>query len=150
MDAEEIIIDEEKDWITRMLNTDLFVSRIRRRNRKKRWQRIEEVEGEGAVKGKKFIAQKRATRHPQKVNKMWHSFLLSITQPKNRLLHFLIVIFLGFPGGSIVKNPPANTRDTRDMGSKKAILSSILAWKIPRTEGPGWLQSIGSLRVRHD
>ena len=56
MDAEEIIIYEEKDWIIRMLNTDLFVSRIRRRNRKKRWQRIEEVE-EGAVKGKKFIAQ---------------------------------------------------------------------------------------------
>ena len=44
MDAEEIIIYEEKDWIIRMLNTDLFVSRIRRRNRKKRWQRIEEVE----------------------------------------------------------------------------------------------------------
>ena len=32
------ILDEEKDWITRMLNTNLFVSRIRRRNRKKRRQ----------------------------------------------------------------------------------------------------------------
>ena len=28
--------------------------------------------------------------------------------------------------------------------------SSILAWKIPRTEEPGRLQSLGSLRVRHD
>ena len=28
--------------------------------------------------------------------------------------------------------------------------SSILAWKIPRTEEPGRLQSMGSLRVRHD
>ena len=28
--------------------------------------------------------------------------------------------------------------------------SSILAWKIPRTEEPGSLQSMGSQRVRHD
>ena len=28
--------------------------------------------------------------------------------------------------------------------------SSILAWKIPWTEEPGRLQSMGSLRVRHD
>ena len=28
--------------------------------------------------------------------------------------------------------------------------SSILAWKIPRTEKPGRLQSMGSQRVGHD
>ena len=28
--------------------------------------------------------------------------------------------------------------------------SSILAWKIPWMEEPGGLQSMGSLRVRHD
>ena len=28
--------------------------------------------------------------------------------------------------------------------------SSTLAWKIPWTEEPGWLQSMGSLRVKHD
>ena len=28
--------------------------------------------------------------------------------------------------------------------------SSILAWKIPQTEGPGELQSTGSQRVRHN
>ena len=28
--------------------------------------------------------------------------------------------------------------------------SSILAWKIPRTEEPGRLQSMGSQRVRQD
>ena len=27
---------------------------------------------------------------------------------------------------------------------------SILAWKIPWTEEPGWLQSMGSQRVRRD
>ena len=31
-----------------------------------------------------------------------------------------------------------------------AIHSSILAWRIPRTEEPGRLQSMGSQRVRHD
>ena len=31
-----------------------------------------------------------------------------------------------------------------------ATHSSILAWKIPRTEEPGGLQSMRSQRVRHD
>ena len=36
--------------------------------------------------------------------------------------------------------------------SEKAMAthSSTLAWKIPWTEGPGRLQSMGSLGVRHD
>ena len=39
-----------------------------------------------------------------------------------------------------------------DYGSEKAMAphSSTLAWKIPWTEEPGGLQSMGSLRVRHD
>ena len=53
---------------------------------------------------------------------------------------------LGFPGGSVVKNPPANT--VRSLGredpseEEKATHSSILAWEIPWTEKPGGLQSI--------
>ena len=31
-----------------------------------------------------------------------------------------------------------------------ATHSSVLAWKTPRTEESGWLQSIGSQRVRHN
>ena len=31
-----------------------------------------------------------------------------------------------------------------------ATHSSTLAWKIPWAEEPGWLQSMGSLRVVHD
>ena len=38
--------------------------------------------------------------------------------------------------------------DTLEKGM--ATLSSILAWKIPWTEEPGGLQSMGSQRVRHD
>ena len=59
----------------------------------------------------------------------------------------------GFPGGAVVKNPLPNAGDARDMGLipglrifpgvGKATHSSILAWKIPWTEEPGRLQSIG-------
>ena len=31
-----------------------------------------------------------------------------------------------------------------------AIHSSTVAWKIPWTEEPGWLQSMGSQKVGHD
>ena len=31
-----------------------------------------------------------------------------------------------------------------------ALHPSILTWKNPWAEGPGWLQSMGSQRVRHD
>ena len=60
----------------------------------------------------------------------------------------------------MVKNLPASAGDMRAMGSSldqedpleegMAICSSILAWRILRTEKPGRLQSIGSHRVRHD
>ena len=36
----------------------------------------------------------------------------------------------------------------KNIGENLADLST-LAWKIPRTEKPGGLQSVGSLRVRH-
>ena len=54
----------------------------------------------------------------------------------------------------VVKNPPASAGDIRDTGSipglgrspgrVMATHCSILAWKIPWTEEPGGLQSIGS------
>ena len=54
-----------------------------------------------------------------------------------------------FPGGSVVKNPPAmhKTRvpflDWEDPLEKEiATHSSILAWKIPWTEEPSGLQSM--------
>ena len=60
----------------------------------------------------------------------------------------------------MVKNPLANAGDTRDEGlipdsgrspgEEMATYSSILAWKIPWTEEPSGLQSIGSQRVGHD
>ena len=53
----------------------------------------------------------------------------------------------------MVKNPPANSGDVRGLGSilgsgrspeeGTAAYSGILAWRIPWTEEPGRLQSIG-------
>ena len=50
---------------------------------------------------------------------------------------------MGFPGGSVVKNPPAKQEtQVRSLGWKEplekemAIRSNILAWKIPQTEEP--------------
>ena len=60
----------------------------------------------------------------------------------------------------MVKNPPANSGHTGDrvtsLGQEgpleegMATHSSILAWRIPWTEEPGRLQSIGSQRVGDD
>ena len=60
----------------------------------------------------------------------------------------------------MVENPPASARDIRagvqSLGQEDpleegmAIYSSILAWRIPWTEKPGELQSMGSQRVGHD
>ena len=57
----------------------------------------------------------------------------------------------------MVKNlPPVQETHVQSLGQKDplekrmATHSSILAWRIPWTEEPGGLQSIGSQRVRHD
>ena len=53
----------------------------------------------------------------------------------------------GFPGGTEVKNPPADAGDIRDValisGFGRSTHSRILAWKIPRTEEPGRLSPWG-------
>ena len=57
---------------------------------------------------------------------------------------------MGFPGGSVVKNPPAKqetwvqSQRWEDPLEKEMVThSSILAWEIPWTEEPGGLQSMG-------
>ena len=60
----------------------------------------------------------------------------------------------------MVKNPPARAGDIGDMvqplgreDSLEEVIathSSVLAWRVPWTEDPGGLQSMGSHRVRHD
>ena len=67
----------------------------------------------------------------------------------------------GFPGGASGKEPTCQCRSCKKHGfdpwvgktpleKEMATLSSILAWRIPWTEEPGRLQSMGSQRVGHD
>ena len=60
----------------------------------------------------------------------------------------------------MVKNPPANAGDIRDVGSIPGLGRSprerngnplqYSSWRIPWTEEPGGLPSMGSHGVRHD
>ena len=64
---------------------------------------------------------------------------------------------MGFPGTQMVKNLPA-VRETQvrylrqedPLEEGRATRSSILAWRIPWTEEPGGLQSMGYQRVGYD
>ena len=63
----------------------------------------------------------------------------------------------GFPGGSDSKESTCNKRDPgsipgpeRSPGEGMAIHFSILAWRIPRTEEPSGLQSMGLQRIGHN
>ena len=63
---------------------------------------------------------------------------------------------MGFPGGSEGKASAYNAGDPglipgsgRSSEKKMITHSSTLAWKIPWTEKPGRLQSMGSQRVGH-
>ena len=64
-----------------------------------------------------------------------------------------VYTYIGFPGGSVVKNTPAmqepQETQVRSLGQEDpleegiASYSSILAWRISWTEEPGRLQSMG-------
>ena len=64
---------------------------------------------------------------------------------------------MGFPGGSDSKSPPAmQEMQVQSLGQEDILEeemttpSSILAWRIPRAEEPGGLQSMESQRVGHN
>ena len=70
-------------------------------------------------------------------------------------------LLIPFPGGSDGKESACQCRRCRrtcirSLGGEDALEkgmathSSILAWRIQWTEEPGWLQSMGSQRVRPD
>ena len=69
-------------------------------------------------------------------------------------------LWMGFPGGASGKEPTCQYRRcetrVRSLGREDllekgvAAHSRILAWRIPWTEEPGGLQSMGLHRVRHN
>ena len=64
---------------------------------------------------------------------------------------------MGFPGGSDDKESACSVGDPgsipgsgRSLEKEIATHSSIHAWRIPWTEEPGRVQSMGSQRIGHD
>ena len=65
---------------------------------------------------------------------------------------------MGFPGGASGKEPrlPMQETQTQSLGWEDPLEegmtthSSILTWRVPRTEEPDGLQSTGSQRVGQD
>ena len=64
-------------------------------------------------------------------------------------------LFLGFPGSTEVKSPPASAGDRVRSSwedppeEEMATHSSVLAWRMPWTEEPGRLQSMRLPRAGH-
>ena len=89
-----------------------------------------------------------------------HGRVLHMPSPTLSMAGGLWNLFWALQVALVIKNPPANARDIRDSGlilgyadpleEEIATHSSILAWRIPWTEEPGGLQTMGSQRVRHD
>ena len=71
-----------------------------------------------------------------------------------------VCVCVRLPGSSMVKKLPAvqELQETQvcsldwdnPLEEEMATHSSILTWRIPRTEEPGGLQSVGSQRVGHN
>ena len=68
---------------------------------------------------------------------------------------------MGFPGGATRKEPTLSVREAEEaslaslgreapLEAGMASRSRILAWRIPWTEEPGELRSMGPHTVRHD
>ena len=73
------------------------------------------------------------------------------------LLISIVGIIIGFRGSSAGKQSSCSAEDLGlipgledPLEEGMATHSSILAWRIPRAEEPGGLQSLGSHRVGHD
>ena len=63
------------------------------------------------------------------------------------------ILFKGFPGGSAGRESACNAGDLGwedPLEKGTATHFSILAWRIPSTEKPGMLRSMGSQKVRQD
>ena len=67
----------------------------------------------------------------------------------------------GFPGGASSREPACRRKETYEtlvqslgwedpLEEGMATHSRVLVWRIPWTEEPGGLRSLGSQRVRHD
>ena len=106
-------------------------------------------------RGARLEGQQLIRRFAYHDDKRGHRKASAKTQEHFRLLFISCLLPLGFPGGSDIKNLPAmqetwfhslGGEDSLEKGM--ATHSTILAWRIPWTEEPDGLQSMGSQRAR--
>ena len=80
------------------------------------------------------------------INICFYPFIFQVSMP--------LLSFLDFPGGSACKESTCLVKTwIQSLGWEDSLEEDmgicILAWRIPWTEEPGGLQSMGSQRVRH-
>ena len=90
---------------------------------------------------------------------LWTNYQ-SVTHVNFMLYYRLLRLSMGSPGGSVVKNMPANTGDIRDVGSVSGSGKSYegghgnplqySCLENPHGQRAWWLQSFGLQRVGHD
>ena len=88
-------------------------------------------------------------------------FRIFIRRKRERTLLVWDIWRMGFPGGVSGEEPTCQCKGCKSHGFDPWVRripwrrawqphSSTAAWRIPWTEEPGWLQSTGSHRIRHD
>ena len=125
----------------------VFIQQITINNRGKSTNTYNSVVEFKKIYAKESARYKRSSDFKNEPLSTFHT-LVMFTQRINANLRMMKL-----PGCKVVKNLLANAGSLgqEDPLEKKMVThSSILAWKIPGTEEPGGLQSMGSKRVRHD
>ena len=91
------------------------------------------------------------------IGPFWTNYWTYLFKFKVRYIILIYMLSLGFPSGSDGKESACSVGDWglipgsgRSPGGGNGYPSSILAWRIPKMEEPGRLQSTGSQRVGHD
>ena len=98
----------------------------------------------------------RTPRGEWRTNFWFTSLELSSTMPLDQDILDWVYAWECFPGGSAVKNLPEVQMWVQSLGwedpleKEMATYSSLLAWKIPRIEEPGGLQSMGLQKIGHN
>ena len=79
-----------------------------------------------------------------------HSYLYGLPDSHFAFSHFFFLGRTSLVAQTAKRLPTVQETWVQSLEKEMATHSSILAWKIPWTEEPGGLQSMGSQRVGHD
>ena len=108
-----------------------------------------------ALPGKPMILDAHSQKHWRIKHK--HIHVHSHTTEQSTMKQFCLELYYVFPDSSVGKESACNagkqveSRGREDPPQKEmATHSSILAWRIPRTEEPSGLQFMGSQKVGHN